>query len=113
MLTVSEILVLLCTCPDQVTASELARGLVDKRLAACVNILPAIRSVYRWRGKICDDAEVLMVIKSLACHYQELESWLLAHHPYDTPEIIALPVSRVSADYLAWVEAGLDSPPGH
>lgn len=113
MLTMSEMLVILCTCPDEATASELACGLVDEHLAACVNILPAVRSIYRWQGKICDDAEVLMVIKSLACRYQKLESWLLQHHPYDVAEIVAVPVSRVSADYLAWIEAGLDSPTGH
>lgn len=101
----SEMLVILCTCPDEATASKLAGCLVEERLAACVNILPAIRSVYRWQGKICDDAEVLVVIKSLASRYQELESWLLENHPYDTPEIVALPVTHVSGDYLGWVRS--------
>ena len=99
----SEMLVILCTCPDEATALKLAGGLVEERLAACVNMLPAMRSIYRWQGKICNDAEVLMVIKSLASRYQELESWLLEHHPYDIPEIVAVPVSQVSADYLEWI----------
>lgn len=105
MLTMSEMLVILCTCPDEATASKLAGSLVEERLAACVNILPAIRSIYFWQGKICDDAEVMIVIKSLESRYQELESWLLEHHPYDTPEIVALPVTDVSGDYLGWVRS--------
>jgi periplasmic divalent cation tolerance protein len=100
-----EMLVILCTCPDEATAAKLAGGLVEEQLAACVNILPGIRSIYRWQGKISNDAEVLMVIKSLVSRFEELESWLLQHHPYHIPEIVALPVSRVSADYHAWIES--------
>jgi len=103
----SEMLVIMCTCPDEAMASELASGLVEGRLAACVNILPGIRSTYRWQGETCNDVEVLMVIKSLACRYQELESWLLQNHPYDTPEIVALPVSRVSDGYLEWIGSSI------
>lgn len=97
-------LVIMCTCPDEATASTLASGLVEKQLAACVNILTGVRSVYRWQGETCDDAEVLMIIKSLASHYDAVESWLQEHHPYDVPEVVALPVSSVSDTYLAWLE---------
>jgi periplasmic divalent cation tolerance protein len=103
----SELLVILCTCPDEATASRLAVGLVEEQLAGCVNILPGVRSVYRWQGGISDDAEVLMVIKSLASRFEELESWLLEKHPYEVPEIVALPASRVSASYRAWIESGM------
>ena len=111
ILTMSEMLVILCTCPDEATASQLAGGLVGEQLAACVNILPGIRSIYHWQGKISDDAEVLMVIKSLTSRFEELESWLLNHHPYDIPEIVALPVSRVSAEYRAWIKSVVDMVP--
>ena len=107
----SEMLVIMCTCPDEATASKLAGGLVEEQLAACVNILPGIRSIYRWQGKISNDAEVLMVIKSLASRFEELESWLLEHHPYDIPEIVALPVSCVSAEYHAWIDSVVDPAP--
>ena len=100
-------MVILCTCPDEGVASRLARGLVEGELAACVNILPQIRSIYRWQGSVSDDSEVLMVIKSLASRFDELEAWLLEHHPYDVPEVIALPAENVSAKYLAWIEASV------
>ena len=103
----SEALVILCTCPDEETASRLATGLVEAQLAACVNILPGIRSIYRWQGTLSDDSEVLMVIKSLASRFEEVEAWLLEHHPYDVPEVLALPVERGSTDYLAWIEASV------
>jgi len=103
----SDVLVILCACPDENTAANLAGGLVEEQLAACVNILPGIRSVYRWQGETCDDSEVLMVIKSLASRFEDLQAWLLAHHPYDVPEIVALPAEKVSADYLAWMEASI------
>ncbi|MDX1381600.1 MAG: divalent-cation tolerance protein CutA [Xanthomonadales bacterium] len=98
-----EVLVVLCTCPDGATARRLAAGLVEARLAACVNILPEIRSIYRWQGETCDEAEVLMIVKTTAHAYPELERWLQAQHPYDVPEVLALPVAAGSGDYLEWV----------
>ncbi len=95
--------VVFCTCPDEQTARELAAGLVENRLAACVNVLPAIRSIYRWKDAVHDDGEVLMVIKTAASKYPELENWLNRHHPYDLPEVIALPVEKGSSAYLEWV----------
>jgi len=104
----SEALIVLCTCPDAETAAVFSRSLVKRKLAACVNIVPAIRSIYRWQGAVSEDQEVLMIIKSLDSRYEELEAWLLEHHQYDVPEVIALPVSRVSASYLAWIESSVD-----
>jgi len=106
----SNVLVIMCTCPDEATASRLASGLVEKQLAACVNILTGVRSIYRWQDETCDDEEVLMIIKSLALRYEEIESWLLEQHPYDVPEVVALPVSSVSDDYLAWLESSVKKP---
>ena len=97
-------LVILCTCPDEDTAARLAGGLVEKQLAACVNILPGIRSIYRWQGELSDDAEVLMVIKTMAPKFKEVEAWLLEHHPYDVPEVVGIDAGMVSANYLAWIE---------
>ena len=99
----TEILTVLCTCPDVATARELAGKLVERRLAACVNILPEIRSIYRWRGEVHDDSEALMVVKTTRLAYGRVESWLLEHHPYDVPEVLALPVQAGSEDYLDWV----------
>ncbi|NIP18823.1 MAG: divalent cation tolerance protein CutA [Xanthomonadales bacterium] len=100
----STVLVILCTCPDREVASRLASRLVEERLAACVNVLPEIRSIYRWEGAVSEDAEVLLVIKTMEARYGELEAWLEENHPYDVPEIVALPAAGVSAGYLAWLE---------
>jgi periplasmic divalent cation tolerance protein len=76
---------------------------VERRLAACVNILPEVRSIYRWGGEPQEDQEALMVIKTTGLAYMEMESWLLEHHPYEVPEVLAIPVKAGSADYLDWV----------
>ena len=97
------ILLVYCTCPDEAVARRLATGLVEQRLAACVNILPAVRSIYRWQEAVHDDAESLMVIKTAERRYADLEKWLAGHHPYDLPEIIAVPVEKGLEAYLDWV----------
>lgn len=99
----AETLVVLCTCPDAPTAGRLAGELVKRRLAACVNVLPEIRSIYRWQDAVQDDGEALMVVKTTRSAYARLESWLAEHHPYDVPEIVALPVALGSVAYLDWV----------
>jgi periplasmic divalent cation tolerance protein len=101
--SITDVIAVLCTCPDAATARRLAGGLVERRLAACVNILPEIRSIYRWQGKICDDAEVLMIVKTTRRSYAELEGWLVDNHPYDVPEVVALPVAAGAYGYLGWV----------
>ena len=99
----SDIQVVLCTCPDSDTAEKLATGLVEERLAACVNILPEIRSIYRWGGELQKDREALMIVKTRGDRQGELQNWLQRHHPYEVPEILALNVSAGSADYMNWV----------
>ena len=99
----SSVCVVLCTCPDSATAESLAHGLVSEQLAACVNIIPEIRSVFRWEGKVRSESEQLMVIKTTPGKYQALESWLQENHPYDVPEVLMLPVNKGLDSYLAWV----------
>lgn len=103
----AEALVILCTCPDPLVAESLARGLVARRLAACVNILPGVRSIYIWQENLQDDAEVLLVVKTTAERYESLATWLQERHPYDVPEIIALPAHKVAPSYLDWLQASV------
>lgn len=96
-------LVVLVTAPTSEKAAEIARALVEERLAACGNVVPAIRSIYRWEGKVHEDAEALLVLKTTRGRFEALRDRVLALHPYDVPEVIALPVEAGSADYLAWI----------
>jgi periplasmic divalent cation tolerance protein len=97
------VVVVLSTFPSSEKAAEIARVLVDERLAACVNLVPAVRSIYRWQGAIHDDAEVLVIVKTTAERSAALRDRLIALHPYDVPEAIVLPVTDGHAPYLAWV----------
>jgi len=99
----TDVLIVLCTCPGQGEAEKLAGGLLKEGFAACVNILPEIRSIYRWQGVLNNDGESLMIIKTSRLKYSGLQSWLEQQHPYDVPEIIALPVEKGSSAYLDWV----------
>ena len=95
--------VVLVTAPDVDVAKRLARGLVEARLAACVNVVGGVTSVYRWEGATHEDPEVLLVVKTTAERLEALEAWLAEEHPYDVPECVALEVARVEAKYLAWL----------
>ncbi len=96
-------LMVLCTCPDAITAERIARTLVEEKLAACANRVP-VASVFRWEGQISTESEELLLIKTTAARYQALELRLQALHPYKVPEIIALPLVAGSAAYLGWLE---------
>jgi len=98
-------LLTLCTCPDDATAQRLAEALVAERLAACVNILPGATSVYTWEGRTERDAELLLLIKTTASRFDDLQRRLVELHPYDVPEIIATPISHGLPAYLDWVSA--------
>ena len=95
---------ILCTCPDREKAEEIAENLVEAKLAACVNILPGITSVYRWQGAIEKDSEALLLIKTAAERVADLQKTLVELHPYDVPEIIILPVEGGHLPYIEWVE---------
>jgi periplasmic divalent cation tolerance protein len=95
-------LVVLVTAPAQ-QAEPLARALVDEALAACVNLTPAVRSIYRWEGRVEQAQEVLLVIKTRAQAFEALRLRVLSLHPYQCPEIIALPVVAGHPAYLEWL----------
>jgi len=98
----SELIVVLCTVPDGPTAERLAQGLVEERLAACVNAIPGVKSFYRWQGKLEADEEIQLLIKTRRGRFDELAAWIKTNHPYDVPEIIAIPADQVSDEYLTW-----------
>ena len=98
-------LLVLTNLPDQASAQALATMLVTERLAACVNLLAPCRSVYRWQGAIDSAEETPLLIKTTAERYAALEAAIRARHPYELPEIIAVPLARGLPDYLAWVAA--------
>ena len=99
-------IVVLVTAPDEATAAAIGRALVDESLAACVNIVPGLRSIYRWQGKVEDEREVMMMIKTRQEMFGQLEARVKALHPYSVPEVIALPIAGGSAEYLAWIAQG-------
>jgi periplasmic divalent cation tolerance protein len=85
-------------------AERIARALVERRLAACVNVLPGVVSVYRWKGDICRDTELMLVIKTRAERLPALREALLSLHPYELPELVALTIESGHPPYLAWVD---------
>ncbi|WP_020482572.1 divalent-cation tolerance protein CutA [Methylomonas sp. MK1] len=98
---------ILCTCPDVEVADKLAGALITQKLAACVNILPGVRSVYEWQGKIEAAQEHLLLIKSHQDRYAAIEATLKSLHPYQLPEIIAVAIESGSLDYLKWIDSCL------
>jgi len=96
-------LLVLTNLADMASAQALARALVERRLAACVNVLPAVQSIYRWNGAVEEAAEVTLLIKTTAARYAELEQAIRALHPYELPEVIAVPVSAGLPAYLGWI----------
>ena len=99
----SDAILVLTTCPDEATAGRIAVDLVEAGLAACVNRVSGVRSTYRWKDRLEDEPEVLLIIKTLASRYQTLEMRLKSLHPYEVPEIIALPIVGGSPEYLSWL----------
>ena len=96
-------LICLCTCPDAAAAERIATVLVEERLAACVNLIPGLRSIYRWQGQIERADEVLLLIKTSAEAYPALQARLLALHPYELPELLAVEPATGLPAYLGWV----------
>ena len=101
--------IVLATAPSREVALDLARALVDRRVAACVNVLP-VTSVYRWEGKVHEDDEHMMVIKTRRTHVDDIRDLFDERHPYDVPELVALEVEDGSADYLNWLRSETGGP---
>lgn len=103
-------LVVYCTCPSRQVAEHIASALVDEYLAACANIVSEVTSVYRWQDQVQHDSEILLIIKTHAGTYPAMEARIRTLHPYEVPEIIALPICLGTADYLAWINASVTRP---
>jgi len=99
----TDYLLVITTSPDAPSAESLASTLVERGLAACINIIPNIRSVYMWKGERVTGTENILLIKTLATCYNQLEKTIESLHPYELPEIIAVPIETGLAEYLAWI----------
>lgn len=104
------VLVCFCTCPDTATAQAIADVLVGERLAACVNVLPGLRSVYRWQGRVERSDEVLLLIKTTAARLPALSTRVLELHPHELPEVVAVEVAGGLSAYLDWIAEQTDDP---
>ncbi len=98
----SELSVILCTVPDPDVGAGIARRLVEERFAACVNIVPGLRSIYTWKGKIEDGTEALLLVKARTDRFADVRRRISELHPYEVAEIVALPVADCHEPYLAW-----------
>jgi len=101
--------IILCTCPDQKAAAYIAGQMIEHHLAACVNIVPGITSVYQWQGKIESAQEHLLIIKTQINQYQAIETKIKQIHPYELPEIIAVPIEHGLPEYLHWIDTCLST----
>ena len=100
-------LVIYSTCPNKEVAVQIAETLVERQLAACVNLLPRVQSIYRWKGQIEHDEEIMLMIKSDSAHFDALKEAVIRLHPYELPEIIGVPVEAGHPEYLAWITNSL------
>ena len=103
----SDFYVILCSCPDIASAKALACHLVQNKLAGCINIMPSMNSIYEWEDTLVSTEEVLIIIKTHKDKFEALEGAIKARHPYDVPEIIALPITTGSQKYLSWLSLNI------
>jgi periplasmic divalent cation tolerance protein len=103
--------IVLTTYPDAQAAEESARFVVESQLAACVNMVSGVRSIYRWQGEVVSDNEIVLIIKTRHDCYPALQEALRARHPYQVPEIISLAVENGLPEYLAWIDGSARPPP--
>lgn len=100
-------IVILTTVDSEDLAVKIASGLVEERLAACVNLISPVRSIYHWKEKICDDREMVLLIKTVAHLFNEVRDFIREHHTYELPEIIALPVAAGDERVLDWITSSV------
>lgn len=103
MVDTKNLLMVYCTCPDRDAATRMANGIIDAGLAACINIVPGLTSIYLWQGKRQQGNEELLLIKTTSEAYSSLEKYISENHPYELPEIIAVPIKAGLPSYLNWV----------
>ena len=103
----TDCVVVLVTAPDADTAARIARTLVEEKLAACGNVLPGVRSIYRWQGKVEEAQETLLVLKTARARFKEIVDRVRALHPYEVPEVVAVPIEAGFDGYLDWVVGSL------
>ncbi len=103
----NDFLLVLCSFSDIAEAKSCAKELVKQNLAGCVNLITGVTSFYQWEGEFKEDTECLLVIKTTYVYYENVESFLKAHHSYDTPEIIAVPITQGSEEYLNWLNSAI------
>ena len=96
--------IVLTTVANETEGKALARDLIERRLAACVNVLPGACSIYRWKGQIAEEGEAVLVIKTAPDRLDPLRERIATHHPYELPELLVFPAAGGSADYLAWIK---------
>lgn len=106
----SSAILVLCTCPDQDSAENISQQLITTHAAACVNMIPGIRSCYRWQGQVETGTEVLLLIKTVSDRYERLQETILELHPYELPEIIAVPIEQGHQAYLDWITENTAKP---
>ena len=99
----TDAVLVLVTAPSTDVAASIARAVVEERLAACGNVLPGVRSIYRWEGRVQDEPEVLLLLKTQRSSFPKLRDRILALHPYEVPEVVALPIEAGSDAYLDWI----------
>jgi periplasmic divalent cation tolerance protein len=107
----TDAIVVLVTAPSADKAAELARTLVEEQLAACGTVLPGVRSIYRWEGKLHDEPEALLILKTRAALFEPLRQRILALHPYQVPEVLQLDVAAGHLPYLEWIRASVRPAP--
>ena len=98
-----KMLLTITTITDIDKGKLLERQIIDNQLAACCNIMPRVTSIYRWKGELCEDQECLLVIKTVETRFKQISEFIKQQHPYETPELIALPVTKSTQEYLSWV----------
>lgn len=106
-ISIPDAVVVLCTAPDEATAQDLAAKVLAEKLAACATLIPGATSLYYWEGKLEQEYEVQMIFKSSVLHQHALLDCLKSHHPYQTPELLVLPVTHGDSEYLSWLNASL------
>jgi len=107
---VSDRFVALCTVGSVEDAERIARALVERRVVACVNVVPGVTSFYRWKGEVARDGEWLLVMKTTAARFEALREAVVELHPYDVPEVVGLPIERGHRPYLEWIDQSVELP---